>query len=84
MQFDLSSENAQFLQSQVAAGTFATPQAALDAAIALLKRQAEIYAHVRRGCEQLDRGEYTEFDDEGLAAYFGQLFGLTADVRSVE
>lgn len=75
MQFDISPENAQFLQSQVAAGSFHTEDAALEAAIRLLKRQAEIRAHVLRGCEQLERGEYTEYDEQGLSEFFSSLFG---------
>ena len=76
MQVELSPENVAFLQSQVALGSFKTPDAALDAAIDLLKRRSEIREHILKGCEQLDRGEYVEFaDDESLEKFFSSMFG---------
>jgi len=76
MQFQLSPENAAFLESQVALGSFKSPDAALEAAITLLKRRAELRDHVVKGCDQLDRGEYIEFaDDQSLEKFFSTLFG---------
>lgn len=80
MQFDISPENSQFLQEQLAIGSFKSPEAAVDAAIRLLRRRTEIRDHVLKGCDQLDRGEYLELDEEGLAAFFNSLFGdITGD-----
>ncbi|BBO31716.1 hypothetical protein [Lacipirellula parvula] len=76
MQLEISPENAAFLQSQVAAGRFQSPDAALEAAIALLKRRVELREHVLKGCDQLDRGEYIELDDEGLEKFFNELFNI--------
>ena len=76
MQFQISPENAAFLESQVSLGSFKSPDAAIGAAIDLLKRRAELREHVLKGCEQLDRGEYLEFaDDESLEKFFSTLFG---------
>ena len=75
MNVGISSENAQFLQAQVASGSFATPEEALDAAVNLLRRHEAWRAKIQRGCDQLDRGEYLEFDDDGLAEYFQEVFG---------
>jgi Arc/MetJ-type ribon-helix-helix transcriptional regulator len=79
MNVGISSENAQFLQAQVAAGSFASPEEALNAAVNLLRRHEALRAKIQRGCEQLDRGEFLEFDDDGLAEYFEKMFG--ADPR---
>ncbi len=76
MDLHISAENAQFLQDQVAAGSFPTPEAAVDAALEMLKRHVAVREKVRRGCEQLERGEYLEFDDEGLDKYFQELFDI--------
>lgn len=76
MDLEISAENAQFLQDQVAAGSFPTPGAAVDAALEMLKRQAELRAKLQRGLDQLDRGEYIELDDEGLDKYFAELMAI--------
>lgn len=78
MHVDISAGSAQFLQDQVASGSFQSPDAAVEAAIGLLRRHAEIRAKIQRGCDQLDRGEYIEFDDEGLTEFFAGLFGPEA------
>lgn len=74
MELNISNDHAQFLVDQVAAGVFPNADAAVDAALGLLRKQAAIRERVRRGCEQLERGEYIELDDEGLDAYFEALF----------
>ena len=84
MQVDLSSESEQFLREQVAGGVFKSHADAVEEAVRLLKFRAEVCAKVQRGCEQLDRGEYQEFDERGLAEFFNGLFkanvaGLAAE-----
>ena len=76
MDLRISAENAQFLQDQVASGTFATPDAAVDAALEMLKRQAALRAKLQHSLGQLDRGEYIELDDEGLDRYFAELMAI--------
>jgi Arc/MetJ-type ribon-helix-helix transcriptional regulator len=78
MQIDLSTGNAQFLQDQVAAGAFQSSDAAVEAAIGLLRRRTELLDKVRRSCDQMDRGEYVEFDEDALSAFFASLFGPDA------
>ena len=36
-------------------------------------RQREFYEDVRLGVEQLERGEYTEYDEAGLRRWFEEL-----------
>jgi hypothetical protein len=76
MNLQISAENAQFLQEQVAAGTFATPEAAIEAAFDVLKRQTALRERIQRGCDQLDRGEYLEFDEARLDNYLREIFEI--------
>lgn len=66
-------ENLDFLTAQVAAGRFADNDEALNAAVALLKRQSELQSRLQQGVRQLDRGEFIELDDAGLDRYFSEL-----------
>jgi Arc/MetJ-type ribon-helix-helix transcriptional regulator len=84
MNIDISAENAQFLQAQVAAGSFASAEEAVDVAVSLLRRREALRASILRGCDQLDRGDCLEFDEEGLAGYFQQLFGFDPRLEPVE
>lgn len=54
---DLSPENEQFLQEIVTKGIFPSRGAALDAAIALLRKRQRLIADVQAGIDQADRGE---------------------------
>ncbi len=69
------------LQELVAAelrdGHYTSPSDALIAGMRLLREQRERHeqftAEIKEALEQVDRGEYLEFDDESLRAYFDQL-----------
>lgn len=76
MSLELTPDNAQFVNDQVAAGLFASDDAAVNAAVELLKRQAWLRAKLQHSIDQLERGEYIELDDEGLDRYFAELFEI--------
>ena len=82
MDLHISAENAQFLHDQVAAGSFPTPDAAVDAALQMLKRQAALRAKLQHSLAQLDRGEYVELDDEGLDRYFAELMAIGSETSA--
>ena len=74
MQLDISPENAQFLQEQVAVGVYATPAQAANAAIEVLKKHSELRVRIQRGLRQLDQGEYRDFDEGEMDEFFQELF----------
>jgi putative addiction module CopG family antidote len=61
----------------VAAGQYASPEAAVQKAFRLLKDHDQdlqkLRRDVRAGFDQLDRGEGTEYDDEGLDALIDKI-----------
>jgi len=73
---ELTPDNAQFLQDQVATGQFASGDEAINAAVALLRRQAALRAKIERGIHQLDNGQYVDLDEEGLDRFFEELFAI--------
>ena len=73
MSQSLSPENQAFIDGQVAGGVFASPDEAIDAGVALLRKHNELVAQLQESRRQLDEGEFTEYDDESLAARFDEL-----------
>ncbi|REJ89135.1 MAG: hypothetical protein DWQ34_20475 [Planctomycetota bacterium] len=61
----LSDENQHFVDRQLAAGRYASAEEALNAGVDMLRRQ-ELLDIIDEGRRQLDEGEYTEYDEEGL------------------
>lgn len=76
MHADLTPDNAEFLENQVATGAFASGGEALNAAVRLLRFRAGVIEKVQRGMKQLDEGDYIEFDEQGLDQFFGELFSI--------
>jgi Arc/MetJ-type ribon-helix-helix transcriptional regulator len=70
--FVLSAENEEFVSRQLELGRYGSHADVMNAAVDLLRLQAlrERLAESRR---QLDAGEYTEYDDEGLDRLFEDL-----------
>ncbi len=60
MQTEISPQNNEFIDRQVACGEFRDRRAALDAAVDLLRRRADTLEKIDNGREQLDAGEFTE------------------------
>jgi Arc/MetJ-type ribon-helix-helix transcriptional regulator len=78
MNFDsLPGELQQLLAAEMKDGTYDTPADALVAGMRLLREKREEEAWVKRevqiGLDQLERGEYVEFNNESLRDYFEQL-----------
>jgi Arc/MetJ-type ribon-helix-helix transcriptional regulator len=69
----ISPENRRYLESQVEAGRYPTFDAALDAAVDRLRWEEGLRAAAEEGYGQLERGDYTEYDEDGLSARFEQL-----------
>ncbi|NLF07051.1 MAG: hypothetical protein GX594_03595 [Pirellulaceae bacterium] len=68
---------AQFVEEQVAAGHYRSEQDVLVNAVRVLRsvqdRQIQFNEDVRLGMEQLERGEFNEYDAEGMQKRFEEL-----------
>jgi putative addiction module CopG family antidote len=73
MQVNLSAENARFIEEQVASGAFRSQSEVLDAGVELLRRRQPLLDRLDEARRQLDEGDFTEYDDEGLRRRFDQL-----------
>ena len=73
MSTEISLENERFIERQLARGLFRDRGEMLDAGIELLRMRDELLGRIDRGRDQLDAGEFTEYDDAGLHERFEQL-----------
>ena len=66
-----------FIAEQIAAANYQSEQDLVVSAVRVLRnvqaRQREFYEDVRLGMEQLERCEYTEYDEAGLRRRFDEL-----------
>jgi putative addiction module CopG family antidote len=66
-----------YVQQAVAAGRYASTEAAVQEALRLLQdrdfKAQQLRQDVRAGFDQLDRGEGTTYDDAGLDALFAEI-----------
>ncbi len=73
MSSDISPENERFIQHAVETGLFQDRGSALDAAVGLLKRRAELLEHIDRGTHQLRTGQCADYDEERLRRFFDEV-----------
>ncbi len=73
----LPPELEQFVEEQVAVGHYESPQEVMVSAVRVLRdveaRQERFREDVRLGMEQLERGEFIEYDEAGLRELFEDL-----------
>jgi Arc/MetJ-type ribon-helix-helix transcriptional regulator len=66
-----------FIDKQVAVGNYASQEDVVVDAVRILRevqvKQRQFHEDVRLGMEQLERGEYTEYDEAGLRQLFDDL-----------
>ena len=74
MQIVLTSGVEQLLRNQLATGRYHSENEVLLEAVQLLtardRRLEELRSQVQIGRDQIDRGEYTEFDEAGMQQFF--------------
>ena len=67
----------QFVEQQVAAGNYHSEEELVVSAVRVLRdvqaQQRQFAEDVRLGMEQLDRGEFSEYDEAGLRKRFDEL-----------
>lgn len=73
MSESLSPENEAYVDGQVAGGVFASRDEAIDAGVALLRKREALVTRLKESRRQLDDGQFTDYDDDALAARFEEL-----------
>jgi antitoxin ParD1/3/4 len=77
----LTKEQDAFVEKMVESGEYQNASEAIRDALRTLQRRRKedalklkaLRAAIKAGVDELERGEYTEFDDAGLKAYLSQL-----------
>ena len=72
MNTQLTPVNEQFVQQEVAAGRYRSADEIMNAGLDLLRMET-LRARLAESRRQLDEGEYTEYDEEGLRKRFEEL-----------
>lgn len=73
MTLDLSPENEKYIADQVAQGTYGSREEALDAGVELLRKRSQLVERLTESRRQLDKGQFTDYDDDSLTARFDEL-----------
>ena len=73
MSNELSSDSESFIQQQVALGVYRNRTDAIEAGVELLRQHKALLDRLDEGRQELDEGEYVEFDGEGLRQFFENL-----------
>ena len=68
----LTAENEEFIEREIAEGRYPSRADVLNASVEALRRQ-ELLAMIDEGRRQLDEGEYTDYDQDGLRKRFDEL-----------
>ncbi len=68
MSTDISPQNEQYIQQEVARGAFPSRGKALDEAVELLKQRDQWTGEVQAGIDQIERGEYEPMEMEKVKA----------------
>jgi Arc/MetJ-type ribon-helix-helix transcriptional regulator len=66
----LTEDNERFVSTSLAEGLYSSQDELFNDALHSLQQEREWRRHAEEGARQLQNGEYTEFDDESLTAYF--------------
>ncbi len=74
----LSPASEMFLTDAVSRGRFASREAAIEAAVDLLRARQHILDQLAEGRRQLDEGRYVDFDDAGMKQFFDELLPRAA------
>lgn len=69
----LSPENEAYIDGQVAGGVFASRVEVIDAGVALLRKRETLVQRLKESRRQLNDGQFTEYDEDALAARFDEL-----------
>ena len=73
MASDISRDNEQFIEQEIAEGRFRDRAEAIDAGIGLLRQQKALVNRLANSRRQLDNGECVELDSADLRQLFNDL-----------
>jgi Arc/MetJ-type ribon-helix-helix transcriptional regulator len=73
MDIILSAENEQFVQQEIATGVYRDCTDAMNAGVELLRQRKRLLAKLDEGRRQLDSGQYSEYDEQGLREFFNDV-----------
>ncbi len=77
MTVEIPPEHEQFVKAVLARGEFQTEGQVISEALRLLEERDRRLEQLRRdikvGLDQLDRGEFTDYDEQSLKAFFEQI-----------
>jgi putative addiction module CopG family antidote len=73
MNAQLTLENEQFIQQEIAAGRYGTAAEVLNAGLEVLRQRQALLSRIDESRRQLDEGEFTRYDDEGLERRLNEL-----------
>ena len=73
MSIQLSPTNEQFIQDLIVSGQYRSRGEVLDRAVELLKRREHLLHEVNAGVEQLNRGQFTEYDEQSLERFLEEV-----------
>ena len=73
MNVSIPSNLESFVHSLVVSGSYADPGEVVGEALLRFKRHEELRREIQVGIDQLDRGEFAEYDENWLSAIFGEV-----------
>lgn len=73
MNVPIPAEFQEFVQSIIRTGNYQSEAEVVGEALRLLRKREELRCEVDAGVEQLDRGEYTEYDEDSLPRFLADI-----------
>ena len=73
MNVSIPVELEEFVQAVIERGTYQSEAEVVSEALRLLKKREQLRQAVRGGVEQLDRGEYSEYDENSLPEFLADV-----------
>ena len=77
MNISIPSDLESFVEELMRTGSFHDPAEVVGEALRALKRQEQLRRAIQAGVDELDRGEYVEYDDASLAK-------IVKDIKALE
>ena len=73
MNVPILAEFERFVQSVILSGNYADAAEVVAEALRLLEKREHLRRNVRAGVEQLDSGQYTEYHEDSLGEFVGDI-----------
>lgn len=73
MDIPIPSDLQAFVENAIRNGTYSDAGAVVADALRLLERREQVRREVKAGLDQLDRGQYTEYDEDSLERFLDEI-----------